>query len=218
MQQLFTALLSIHVLGGSIGLLTGTFILFRRKGDRQHKLWGKFFAYGMLVSSIVSLVLASIHYNPFLFIVGVFTLYLVGTGMRYLRLKQLHKMQKPAALDWFIFSTMALFALLFLVYGVFLLTAHNNFGIVLMVFGLISALMLRSDWLTFKGKILQSNYWLLLHLQRMTAAYIASLTAFLVVNNTYLPNIIAWLLPTIIITPLIIRWTAKYQKIKKENN
>lgn len=218
MQELFTFLLSIHVLCGSIGLLTGTFILFRPKGDKQHKLWGKFFAYGMLVSAIVSLVLASIHYNPFLFIIGIFTLYLVGTGLRYLRLKQLHKMQKPVALDWFIFSTMALFALLFLAYGAFLLTGNNNFGLVLIVFGLISVLMLRSDFLIFKGKIKKSNYWLLLHLQRMTAAYIASLTAFLVVNNTFLPGLIAWMLPTIIITPLIINWTKKYSQIKKENN
>lgn len=218
MQEFFTVLLSIHVLGGSVGLMTGTFVLFRPKGDRQHKLWGKFFAYGMLVSATVSLILSSIHFNPFLFIIGVFTLYLVVTGLRYLRLKQLHKTQKPAALDWLIFAVMTLFAFLFLGYGVFLLTRHNNFGFVLIVFGLISALMLRSDWLTFKGKIKLNNYWLLLHLQRMTAAYIASLTAFLVVNNTFLPGIIAWMLPTIIITPLIIKWTAKYSQIKKGNN
>ncbi|MEJ7684882.1 MAG: hypothetical protein WKG06_44950 [Segetibacter sp.] len=45
----------------------------------------------------------------------------------------------------------------------------------------------------------------------MTGSYVASATAFLVVNNKILPNIIAWLLPTIIIVPLIVSWTRKYK-------
>lgn len=213
MEGLFKSLLLVHVVAGSIGLLTGTFILFRPKGDKWHQLIGKFFAYGMLLSALVSLIMSSIHYNLFLFIVGVFTIYLVGTGLRYMKLKNLQKGQKPKPIDWLLFGLMFLFSVLFLFYGSFLIVKANNFGWVLISFGSISSLMLKADWQTFKGiKIKHKNYWLLLHLQRMTGAYIASLTAFIVVNNHYLPNVLAWLLPTIVVTPLIVIWSRKYSR------
>jgi uncharacterized membrane protein len=210
MEGLFKSLLFVHVFAGSIGLLTGTYILFRPKGDKRHQLIGKFFAYGMMISALVSLIMSSIHYNLFLFIVGVFTIYLVGTGLRYLKLKQLNKEQIPKTIDWLLLIGMAIFAILFAIYGACLFGKSNNFGIVLFSFGMISSLMVLSDLKTFKGKIKYKNYWLLLHLQRMTAAYIASLTALLVVNNTYLHNVLAWLLPTIVVSPLIFIWSKKY--------
>lgn len=213
MEGLFKILLLVHVLAGSIGLLTGTYILLRPKGDKLHQLIGKFFAYGMLLSALVSLIMSSMHHNLFLFIVGVFTIYMVGTGLRYLKLKNLQKGQKPKLIDWLLFGLMLLFSVLFLVYGSYFIVKANNFGWVLISFGAISGLMLQSDWQTFKGiKIKYQNYWLLLHLQRMTGAYIASLTAFIVVNNHYLPNVLAWLLPTIIVTPLIVKWSRKFSR------
>jgi hypothetical protein len=43
----------------------------------------------------------------------------------------------------------------------------------------------------------------------MTGAYIAALTAFIVVNNTYFPPILAWSLPGIIGTIFISRTIKK---------
>ena len=120
--------------------------------------------------------------------------------------------QKASVIDWTLFGLMSIFALLFVGYGITSLIKNNNMGFVLIVFGIISFLMLAADWRVFQGNIKRKNYWLLLHLQRMMAAYIASLTAFLVVNNTYLPGPIAWLLPTLIITPLIVKWSGQYAK------
>jgi hypothetical protein len=76
--------------------------------------------------------------------------------------------------------------------------------------------MVRNDLKIYSGKIKFENYWLLIHIQRMIAGYIAALTAFLVVNNTYLPSIVAWLLPTVIFTPLIFYWSKK-NAVKKIN-
>ena len=59
---------------------------------------------------------------------------------------------------------------------------------------------------------------MLAHLQRMTGSYIAACTAFLVVNldkvKIPIPPVIAWLLPTMILTPLIIKWSRERGHIK----
>ena len=89
MQTLFQIFLVLHITGGAVGLLSGTINIIRKKGDKKHKLVGKFFLYGMLLAGFSALVLSVLHPNYFLFIVGVFTLYMTGTGERYLYLKKL---------------------------------------------------------------------------------------------------------------------------------
>lgn len=214
MELLFKILLIIHIIAGTIGLFTGTINIIRKKGDKPHILVGKFFFWGMMVNAIAGFVMSIMHNNIFLLIIAVFSFYLTATGQRFLSLKKLDKGQKPETIDWIITSTMLVFALSFIVYGTLLILSQNSFGTVLLVFGLISLLMVRKDIRMYKRKIKFKNYWLLIHIQRMVAAYIAALTAFLVVNNTYLPSIVAWLLPGVILTPLIFYWSRK-NAIKK---
>lgn len=211
MKIIFTILLVIHIICGSIGLFTGTLNLIRKKGDKPHRLVGKFFFYSMLINAIAGFCMSIMHNNQFLLIIAVFTLYLCGTGQRYLSLKGLDNGEKPKIIDWILTMGMILFALFFITFGIFQLYYNNSFGIVMIVFGSISFRLISQDILIYKGKIESKNFWLLLHLQRMMATYIAALTAFLVVNNTILPGIIAWLLPTVIIVPIIISWTRKYK-------
>lgn len=209
MESAFKILLIIHIIAGSIGLFTGTINIIRKKGDNPHRLVGKFFFYGMIINAVVGFTMSILHDNLFLLIIAVFSFYLTASGQRFLSLKKLDKGQKPKIIDWMLTIMMLLFALFFIVYGIALLLNDNNFGIVLLVFGLISILMAKSDISVYRGKIKFKNYWLLLHIQRMTAGYIAALTAFLVVNNNYLPPVVAWLAPTIIVTPLIFYWSKK---------
>ena len=209
MELLFKIILIIHIIAGSIGLFTGTINIIRKKGDKPHQLVGKFFFYGMIVNAVAGFVLSILHDNLFLLIIAVFSFYLTATGQRFLFLKKLDKGQKPKTIDWAVTITMICFSLFFIIYGVSLLVNHNNFGIVLLVFGFISMWMARKDIATYRGKINFKNYWLLIHIQRMIGAYIAALTAFLVVNNNYLPPVVAWLMPTIILTPLIFYWSRK---------
>ena len=209
MKTIFNILLILHIVGGSIGLISGTINIIRKKGDKSHKLIGKFFLYGMLIAGFCSLILAVMHPNYFLFIVGVFTIYMVSTGERYLYLKKLLQDQKPILLDWILAGFMLLFGFAFIAFGIKLFMQSEKFGIVFIVFGFVSLRFVYTDWQNYTGKAKIKNYWLLAHLQRMTGAYIASLTAFLVVNK-FLPGIIVWLLPTVILTPLIFIWSKKY--------
>jgi len=45
----------------------------------------------------------------------------------------------------------------------------------------------------------------------MMGSYIAAVTAFLLVNNEILPPVSVWLLPTVVIAPLITIWTRRYK-------
>jgi uncharacterized membrane protein len=215
MNILFKAFLTLHITGGTVGLFTGTINLVRKKGDKKHKLTGKIFTYAMLTAGFSSFALSIIHPNYFLFMVGVFTIYLVGTGNRYIYLKLLGSYQRPTVIDWTITLGMLLAGLLFIALGIKNLITHNNFGIVFIVFGGLGLFFVKTDFDNYRGKLKTKNYWLLAHLQRMTGGYIAATTAFLVVNAQYspivLPSVVVWLLPTVILTPLIISWSKKYK-------
>ena len=93
METIFTILLIIHIIAGSIGLLTGTINIIKKKGDKAHKNVGKFFFYSMLINGFAGLIMSLIHRNDFLLIVAVFSIYMVATGQRFLSLKQLNKEQ-----------------------------------------------------------------------------------------------------------------------------
>ena len=214
MEQFFKILLIIHIIAGSIGLFTGTINIIRKKGDKLHRLVGKYFFYSMIINAVAGFVMSILHNNLFLLIIAVFSFYMTATGQRFLSLKRLNYGQKAKRIDWMLSITMILFALFFIVFGFYLLSNDNNFGIILLVFGSISVLMARTDIHIYSGIIKVKNYWLLIHIQRMIGAYIAALTAFLVVNNTYLPSIVAWLLPTVLLTPLIFYWSKK-KAVKK---
>lgn len=211
---MFKVFLVLHIIGGSLGLLTGLLNILRKKGDRNHKLVGKVFFISMLTAGISSLILSSLHPNSFLFIVGVFTLYMICSGQRYLKHKQVDKFNL-GFIDWAITICMLIAGLMFVGTGVLGLIKSNLFGIVYIVFGSLGSLFVWQDYNNYTKKSKIKNYWLLAHLQRMIGSFIASLTAFLVVNAKYFPDLIPsyvyWLLPTVIFVPLIIQWSNRYQ-------
>jgi hypothetical protein len=213
-MNLFNILLIIHVIGGTLGLLAGSYIMIAKKGDKNHQRIGKVFAINMLGAGISSLALAMMHRNDFLFAVGVFTIYLAGTGWRYLFLKNLSNGQKPTWMDWFLMLFMSLASILFLVMAAQNLLDKNYFGIIILLFAWRGITFVIQDYKTYNGIITTKNYWLIYHLQRMTGAYIASLSAFLVLNAPNAFSFVPWILPTIILVPLIIKWTRKYQVLK----
>ena len=218
MDTIFKIFLVIHIIAGTIGLLSGTINIIAKKGDKRHRLIGKFFLYAMLTVGLSAFVLSTMHENYFLFIVGVFTFYMAATGDRYLSLKGLNSGQKPKQIDWLLTIAMLLFGLAFIVFGIYHLTRSNTFGIVFMVFGFIGLSMVAADIKNYKGRSEIANYWLTAHLQRMIGAYIAALTAFLVVNskhfNDIVPGYVIWLLPTVILVPLIVKWSREYERVR----
>lgn len=217
MKALYPYLLNIHILFGAFGLLSGSINLMLKKGGVIHKKIGFTFVLSMLITGISALLLATFSFNVFLFIVGIFTIYLVGTGQRYMQLRNLGKGQGPKLGDWILSYSMLIVGIIFICWGAYLLVFESDLmGITLLVFGGIGIQSVRKDLQNYRSKIKYKMYWLREHIIRITAAYIASFTAFIVVNQEKfpdsIPQVVFWLLPTIVLTPLISFWVRKYTK------
>lgn len=210
----YSFFLLLHVLTGSLGLLSGRINLILKKGGEIHKTIGRVFVFSMISTALIALLLCFLKTNFFLLIIGVFTLYLVGTGQRYLYMKNLSRGGKPKIVDWLLSSAMGIVGLIFMGWGIFLLVKKNIMGWSLMLFGTIGLLSVRKDFENYLGKSRKKQFWLRAHIARIVGAYIASLSAFLVVNysrfSVPIPEVVYWVLPTLILTPLIIYWIRKY--------
>lgn len=203
-------LIFIHAVTGGIALVAGAFAIGSNKGKLIHRRGGKCFFYSMLVSAITALVIAVLpgHENAFLFCIGIFSLYFLIAGFRALAYKNgISDLRYDKLL-----SILVIFiSLAMLLYPILLEGAIN---IVLMVFGIVGLVFGLRDFSNYRTpKKLQQN-WLRIHLGKMMGAYIAAVSAFLVVNQ-FLPSLLNWFLPTVFGVIFITYWILKIKKKDK---
>lgn len=209
-ENLALVLIYIHAFFGGIGLISGIAGIVVKKGSRLHKRSGRIFTYSMITSSVVSLVIARMpnHENLFLFLIGVFTIYLVLAGNRALTLKDKTKSSADLT-DKSISGAMLVASVLMLMIGIFQFIRHTGGNEILFVFfGGFGLYMTLKDFHTFRIFKEKKNAWLKSHLGRMIAALIASITAFMVAG-LHIQTLIAWMLPSIIGTFYIAYWNSK---------
>lgn len=211
METLATILIIIHASFGGLALISGTVSMTAQKGGKNHRKSGKLFFYTMLLCCLSALTVAVLpnHESPFLFSVGIFSLYFLLTGNRALNWK---KEVKGIWLDRLMAISMFITALLMLFY---LPITIGKINIILSVFGAAGGLFAVQDMLLFRKPEKMKKRWLVQHLSRMLGAYIAAFTAFIVVNKV-LPSYVAWLLPGFLGGFYIAYWTRKVQGKKKK--
>ena len=200
----------IHAFFGGIGLLAGFASVIFQKGSRNHKFSGKIFSASMVLSAALALVICFIpkHQNPFLFLIGVFTIYLVLSGNRIL----LFKKKKSAAFkDKLLSGTLLFSAILMVILGVFYVLKQDSVGVLYLFFGLLALFLAWRDFKFYK-KIDKSKI-LNLHIGKMTGAFAASITAFLVAG-IQLNGLIYWILPSVLAGIFITYWIKKVTKKK----
>ena len=90
MEKLIQIMIYIHAGFGSLALFAGTITIIATKGSVRHKKFGLLFFNSMVISGLIAMIVAVLlnHENPFLFAIGIFSLYFVLTGFRALRFKQ----------------------------------------------------------------------------------------------------------------------------------
>lgn len=193
-------LLILHIAGGVLALLSGVVAIAVQavKGPhRAHVVAGRCFVVGMIMVVAAALPLAVINRSVLLALIGIFSGYLMLVGWR------LSKNRKGVAqpVDWILDVIMGVGSIAMIIAAVFTWASD---GIVLLVFGILGALLVAGHLRTLRAGAIRGRDRIATHLQFMIAAFIATLTAFLVVNEVL--GIFAWFLPTVLLTPVIVIW------------
>ena len=212
--MVYTVFLIVHIIAGTIGLLTGPMSIIVKKGGWAHRKSGIVFFYAMLVVASTALVLGVLHRIPFLLAVGIFSAYMNITGYRVLYQKQHGLLHQTGRFDYIVSSIMLIASFYFLFYGIYVLFQKDPFGLVFVFFTQGSLRMLWQDWKLFKQTDIQPTTWLKIHLTRMIGTCIAAYTAFSVVNSSSRLSLIGWFLPAAIGTPILIYWLRKLKARK----
>jgi len=200
-ENMFNIILIIHIGSGFTALLCGLFAIVAKKGKPMHRNAGKIFFIAMIVVAVSAIFMSVAHRSMFLFTIGIFAFFQDYFGYRAIK----NKSMKPSAFDWVVLVLAAVNSIVMI----------STFQIVLMVFGGISASLaygvFRTFLLTSKDKEIPKKSWLAMHIGMMLGAYIATSTAFLVVNiKSFQPSWLPWLIPTILGVPLIFYFTNKF--------
>ena len=202
-------LLVIHITAGSIALLTAFVALVTAKGGVVHVRAGRVYAIGMTVIFLTAVPLAALGANVFLLLIAFFSFYLVFAGWRFARnrsrratrgldRRRHHGTHGPGHVG------------LRRRPG----TVGSGQWVTMLAFGFIAVALSVADGLFFiQGRSANRRpaayRRIQRHLTNMMAGTIATVTAVMVVNVSLNPVWLPWLLPTIVITPLIVWWNVK---------
>jgi uncharacterized membrane protein len=209
--------LALHVMAGFTALTVGFIPFIAKKGGKLHNTTGKVFYYAMIFVAVSAFGLATYRFSPFLLMVGLLTLYATMTGYRGLQLKR-QRATRGQRRDWALLISVGL-GLIFTVWQTITRFGIGSTGILILVsvFGSLLAVDLLSDiWLFSGRKTMTNKNWIRYHIGRISGAYIAAVTAFLVSNVQTNPEFIAWLLPTVIGIPLVSVLRRRYFARKKK--
>ena len=197
-------LLVIHIGAGSIALLTAAVALFTPKGQRWHILAGRIYAIGMTLVFVTAIPLAILGSSIFLFLIAFFSFYLVFAGWRFARNRQ----RRAHPVDWAAVGILAVTGLGMWGYAIVIGLNGSSQWVTLLLFGGIALALSTADG-RFHHTQPGGARRVARHLTNMMAGTIATITAVTVVNVDMDPVWVPWILPTVVITPLITWWNIR---------
>ncbi len=213
----YNILLVIHITAGSVALLMTVIALVTAKGGRHHVLAGRLYASAMIVIFLTALPLAILGSSVFLLLIAVFSFYLVFAGWRFAR----NRRGRPQPVDWSAVAIMGVTGLAMWGYGIVLAGDGDGDGqwvTMLLLGGITVALSLVDTRYYFRLTREQrpsGSRRIRRHLTNMLAGTISTVTAVFVVNVDTNPVWLAWILPTVVITPLIVWWNMRIRRQMK---
>ncbi len=207
MEKTIQILILIHASFGGIALISGLISLIAKKGKSIHKKSGLTFFYSMISCGVSAMIIALLpnHESPFLFAVGIFSLYFVITGNRALTFKNKNSNLR---IDKIISIVMIITGILMIFLPVYI---SNSINIVLLVFAVIGIIFSIRDLILYSKPKHLKKVWLKLHLGKMIGGYISAATAFVVVNE-FFPSFYGWFIPSLIGSFVIAYWIKKLNK------
>ena len=201
-------LLPIHILAGIIALSCAAISVSSEKGKKIHILSGRTYFWCMVVIFLTAIPMSIISSNIFLFLIAIFSFYLAFAGMRFAR----NRKGVATTLDWTAVGLMILSGLGMWILSAIYFSNNNSQYIVLLVFGFLAIALGYADFRSYKNKTATGKERISRHLTNMMGGTIAVITAVLVVNPPFEPEWVWWVLPTLLITPVIFWWNYKVLK------
>ena len=200
-------LLYLHILAGFISLGIAYVLLFIKKGNKRHKKLGMIYVYGMSTIFVTAIPLSLLgEFNPFLFVIAIFSFYLAFSGYRQGRDRNGAREQIDKVLGVFITAT----SILFYTMAVSLYLIEDSMWITSVIFGTIALVFGIND--SRRMKIVErpdfydrTN----LHLNLMLGGTVATTTAFIVTIDPFSILWLNWVAPTIVGTPIIIYFSRR---------
>ena len=212
METLIVTLRWIHIVAGTLALGLAPAAMLTVKGGRAHRRWGKIYFWSMAVVAATAVSLGLWRPKIFLALLAVFSFYLAFSAYRALFRKRPAQGQGPRAIDWaaalVTFSASAALVVLGLPRPG---PSWERVGAVPVVFGVLGMVLSGLDVWKFARPPADKNAWWFDHMGGMLGSYIATVSAFSVVNFTFLPTAVRWLWPTAIGIPLITLWITYYK-------
>lgn len=218
MEEFIQSALLVHIVFGSISLLTGAVTIVSQKGKQLHRMAGTVYFWAMTFVFITGMIVAGYRFNRFLFLIAFLSYYSVFAGVRFLKLKNLHKDQNPKWYDWAAGIINGIVNILFIGLGLYYLFQPNNnlAGALLSIgFGIGGLLLSYTNLQSFIHRPKKSYHWYLAHIGNMMGGYIATFTAFLSTTATrfeIMNPFVAFALPSLIGIPLLMFLQHKIEK------
>jgi uncharacterized membrane protein YidH (DUF202 family) len=198
-------LLSTHILAGTIALFCAGLALLSEKGKKIHVTSGRIYFWSMAGIFLTAIPMSIISSNTFLFLIAIFSFYLAFAGMRFAK----NRKGIATTIDWIAVSLMILSGLGMWALAITYFINNNSQYITLFVFGFIALALGYLDYKSHKNKTATGKERIAKHLTNMMAGTIAVVTAVLVVNINIEPIWVWWVLPTAVISPIIVYWSKK---------
>lgn len=218
MEIFISYALYFHILVGSIALLTGGVSIFSQKGKQLHTRAGRVYFWAMTLVFITGIIVAGYRFNRFLFLIAFLSYYSVFSGVRFLKLKRLHKNQNPKWYDWTAGIINGAANIIFIGMGLYYLFKENSNSAVALLsigFGIGGLLISYTNLKPFIRRPTKAYHWYLAHIGNMMGGYIATFTAFLstmVTRFELLNPFLAFALPSLIGIPLLLFWQHNIEK------
>ena len=200
--MLSAILLILHIGAGSLALLTAAIAVFTPKGQKWHVLTGRVYAIAMTLVFLTAVPLSLLGADILLLLIAFFSFYLVFAGWRFAR----NRRGAPHTVDWTATAIMLTTGLGMGLYAGVLAGSGDSQWVTMAVFAAIAVALGVADGLYHRLRRATGGRRVSRHLTNMLGGTIATITATLVVNVETNPEWIAWILPTVVITPFITWW------------
>ena len=218
MEKVIGYFVVIHAFTGAVALITGLISILAKKGKNLHKKSGMIYFWSMTGVFITGVAIAGYQFNRFLFLIAFLSYYSVFSGVRSLKLMQLHKGQRPQWYDWFAGILNATANLMFIGLGIYYLLVNgllSGGGLLSLGFGIGGIAISYNNLKPFVVPPEKPFHWYLSHIGNMMGGYIATVTAFfsvMISRYDFMNPFLGFALPSLIGVPLLIYWNMKTER------